>query len=80
MGFWQFVEQSRAGYLFLNANPHDDWAGERRGKWRAAKRTVAASFSGRKVVRAEGVDPNHGWRHTFKTKGRDAGSRTACLT
>ena len=78
MGFWQFVEQSgRAGYLFLNANPQDDWAGGRRGKWRAAKNRL--SEFARRVVKAEGVDPNHGWRHTFKTKGRDAGIEDSVL-
>jgi hypothetical protein len=25
LGFWQFIEGSRAGYLFLNANPGGDW-------------------------------------------------------
>jgi integrase len=76
-GFWQFIERSTAGYLFLNASPDDDWAGERRGKWRAAKNRL--SEFARRVVKAEGVDPNHGWRHMFKTIGRDAGIEDSVL-
>lgn len=77
LGFWQFIEGSRAGYLFLNANPGGDWAVERRGKWRAAKNRL--SEFGRRVVKAEEVSPNHGWRHTFKTKGRDAAIEDSVL-
>jgi site-specific recombinase XerD len=41
MGFRQFVERSRAGYLFLNVSPEGEWASERRGKWRAAKNRLS---------------------------------------
>jgi integrase len=30
------------------------------------------SLSGLKVGKAVGLDPNHAWRHRFKTKARDA--------
>jgi integrase len=58
-------------------HPNDDCEGERRGKWRAAKNRL--SEFARRVVKAEGVDPNHGWRHMFKTIGRDAGIEDSVL-
>src|ERR1700733_6227786 len=40
--------------------------------------TGRSSGAGR-VVKAEEVSPNHGWRHTFKTKGRDAAIEDSVL-
>ena len=67
LGLWRFVDASRDGYLFLNVAKGE----EMRGKWRAGKNRLR-EFA-RKAVTAEGVSPNHGWRHTFKTRGREAG-------
>ena len=73
LAFWQFVERSKPGYLFLNVAPD----GEMRGKWRAAKNRLR-EFA-RQIVTSEAVSPNHGWRHTFKTKGREAGIEDSVL-
>lgn len=73
LGFWQFVERSKPGYLFLNIAADE----EMRGKWRAAKNRLR-EFA-RQVVTSEAVSPNHGWRHTFKTKGREVGIEDSIL-
>ena len=51
--------QARGG---SEANPIYKKVGERLASW---VRTLGVS--------APGVDPNHGWRHRFKTAGRRAG-------
>ena len=66
-GFMDFVEASRPGYLFLKAGTAD----EIRGRWRATKNRLA-EFA-REVVTDERVKPNHGWRHGFTTRAREAG-------
>jgi|SRR5579863_261900 len=53
LGFWQFVERSKAGYLFLNAAEGENM----RGKWRVAKNRLR-EFARRVVTRSEGVSPN----------------------
>jgi integrase len=77
MGFWQFVERSRAGYLFLNVTPEGEWAVERRGKWRAAKNRLTEFV--RTVITDPNVKPLHGFRHRFKTVGREAGIEDSVL-
>ena len=77
-GFLQFVssqsgERAKDGYLFLNAKPGDDI----RGVWQAAKNRLA-EFA-REVVADIGVMPSHGWRHSFKTIGREAGIEDSVL-
>ena len=73
LGFADFVQRSKPGYLFLNAASADDI----RGVWRAVKNRLT-DFA-REVVKDEKVAPNHGWRHTFKTVGREAGIEDSVL-
>jgi len=72
-GFTQFVEHAPDGYLFLK--PRND--GEVRGVWRSIKNRVTEFV--REVVKDERVAPNHGWRHAFKTVGREAGIEDSVL-
>lgn len=64
MGFQEFVSQAPDGHLFM-------WSGSNRSAWRTAKNRIREEI--RSVVSDENVQPNHGWRHTFKTIGREAG-------
>jgi integrase len=73
LGFADFVQRSKPGYLFLNAGSGDDI----RGVWRAVKNRLT-DFA-REVVKDLKVAPNHGWRHTFKTIGREAGIEDSVL-
>ncbi|MGV1835247.1 tyrosine-type recombinase/integrase [Rhizobium rhizogenes] len=67
MGFTDFVGGAGGGYLFIVVGPKDEhWTAVR------TRRTDLAVFI-RKAVNDRNVAPNHGWRHTFKTKGIDAG-------
>lgn len=68
-GFLAFVEASLAGPLFYRVDP------SRKGTTHPSK-TVSGRISQwlRTLdIVADGVDPNHGWRHRFKTVGREAG-------
>ena len=73
LGFPEFVEHSRDGYLFLNVKS----GGDIRGPWRTAKNRITTFV--RRVVTDKGVAPNHGWRHLFKTIGREAGIEDSVL-
>lgn len=73
MGFAKFVEGSRAGYLFMTIKPDSTV----RGVWRSKKNRLA-EFA-REHVTDPNVAPNHGWRHTFKTKGFEAGIQEKVL-
>lgn len=73
LGFGDFVRGSRPGYLFLNAVVGKDI----RGVWRSIKNRLT-DFA-RVVVTDEKVAPNHGWRHAFKTIGREAGIADSVL-
>jgi len=73
LGFGDFVRRSKPGYLFLNKVVGEDI----RGVWRATKNRLA-DFA-RVVVTDEKVAPNHGWRHAFKTIGREAGIEDSVL-
>jgi integrase len=73
LGFPAFAEASGAGYLFLSANLGDDI----RGVWQAIKNRLT-DFA-REVVTDAKVAPNHGWRHTFKTIGREVGIEDSVL-
>lgn len=66
-GFLRFVESAKRPYLFLKPNA----AGEIHGV-RSALINRLGEFV-REVVPDRGVAPNHGWRHTFKTRARGAG-------
>ena len=72
-GLIEFVKGSAPGYLFLT--PRKD--GETRGVWRSTKNRVTAFV--REVVTDPRVAPNHGWRHLFKTVGREAGIADSVL-
>lgn len=68
MGFMKFVEASLGGPLF--------YPNRKGAKPASAAKTVAGRVSqwlqGLGVV-PEGVSPSHGWRHRFKTVGREEG-------
>lgn len=76
MGFLDYVG-TRSGPLFYDpararggsdANPISKKVGERLAAWV------------RKLgIDDVGVDPNHGWRHSFKTRGRRGGMRDSVL-
>lgn len=70
MGFPEFVQAAPDGPLFM-------WSGEGRAAWRTAKNRIREEV--RKVVSDANVQPNHGWRHTFKTIGREAGIQDRVL-
>ena len=67
LGFPKFVNDSSQGHLFLTPGTE----GEVRGRWRTTKNRVAEFVRG--VVTDPNVAPNHGWRHRFKTVGRESG-------
>lgn len=67
MGFCDFVKAAAPGHLFLR--PGKD--GDVRGPWRSIKNRLR-DFA-RQSVTDPNVSPNHGWRHRFKTVGREAG-------
>lgn len=67
IGFLEFVEQSPGGPLFHSgdANPKKlpaQAVSTRVGKWLQAEKLIP-----------DGVQPNHGWRHRFKTLSREVG-------
>lgn len=64
MGFLEFVQAAPDGFLFL-------WSGTDRAAWRTAKNRMVEAA--RKAVPDPNIAPNHGWRHTFKTIGIEAG-------
>lgn len=68
LGFLDFVQSSGSGPLFFDANTAKDTL--------SGARTVSGRLSewlGSLGVVPEGVAPNHGWRHRFKTLGRELG-------
>lgn len=62
-GFPDFVNSAPDGHLFM-------WSGTDRAAWRTAKNRLTDFI--RSIVTDKGVQPNHGWRHTFKTIGSEA--------
>jgi integrase len=67
LGFPTFVQAAPSGHLFLRPSRQGDVLGPLRG----LKNRVAEFV--RSVVQDRNVAPNHGWRHTFKTLGMEAG-------
>lgn len=69
-GFLAFVEKSKPGPLFYDPKRHKEGAGthpaemQGRSLGRWIRRTVKLDPA---------VDPNHGWRHTWKTRALGAG-------
>ncbi|MEW4457777.1 tyrosine-type recombinase/integrase [Roseibium algicola] len=69
-GFMDFVEAAPDGPLFM-------WSGTGRQAWRTSKNKLTEFV--REHVSDPSVQPNHGWRHTFKTIGREAGIEGSIL-
>lgn len=67
LGFIAFVEKAPPGHLFLRPSRNGDVLGPLQG----LKNRLGEFVRG--VVPDKGVDPNHGWRHRFKTVCREAG-------
>lgn len=63
-GLMDFVHASPNGPLFM-------WSGTGRQAWRTSKNKLTEFV--RQQVSDPSVQPNHGWRHTFKTVGREVG-------
>ncbi len=66
-GFLTFVEASKAGPLFHNNTPEEALTGARSIAGR-----VSDWLRDSEII-PEGVQPNHAWRHRFKTVGREVG-------
>ncbi len=66
-GFLEFVAEAPEGHLFLR--PGDD--GDVLGPLQGVKNRVGELA--RKAIPDAKVAPMHGWRHRFKTVGREAG-------
>ena len=65
--FLDFVQRSEAGHPFFTAN-----------KMNSVHRSLYSTTgllrkTAREFIKANGVTPNHGWRHRFKTICRDVG-------
>lgn len=71
-GFLDFAKES-SGYLFITPAPDGDIV----GVWRSIKNRVTEFV--REVLTDPNVSPNHGWRHLFKTIGREAGIADSVL-
>jgi integrase len=65
MGFLTFVEQCPTDYLFILATNQEEAQKQVR-----TRRTKMSEFI-REVFTDRNLQPNHGWRHTFKTKARE---------
>lgn len=65
-GFVRFWEAAPPGHLFMVIAGDGEVAW--RAGWRTAKNRVREFV--REVFKQEGVQPNHAWRHRFKTIGR----------
>ena len=53
------------------------WSGSDRAAWRTAKNHLTRFV--RMFVKDPHVQPNHAWRHTFKTIGSEAGIQDKVL-
>ena len=69
-GFVDFLTAAPEGHLFM-------WTGDGRAAWRTAKNRMIVFV--RQVVDDPNVQPNHGWRYTFKTVGSEAGIQDRIL-
>jgi integrase len=66
LGLETFVKSAKAGYLFVAVPKGQTLTATMANQQRENLRRHI-----RKVVSDPNVAPNHGWRHTFKTMGRD---------
>lgn len=69
-GFLEFVEASGSGPLFYDLKRHKANAETSPAEQQAK---AVAKWVRETVSLDAGVDPNHGWRHTFKTRALGAG-------
>jgi integrase len=67
VGFIEFLQQSKPGYLFCDAGKDGTIAGPADGVHKRIRDAV------RDVVTDPRVQPSHAWRYTFKTHGHEAG-------
>lgn len=73
MGFMDFVQAAPSGCLFMDVKRDGSFL----GVWQSKKNRLA-EFA-REYVKDPNVAPNHGWRHTFKSKGFEAGIQEKVL-
>jgi integrase len=73
-GFPEFVAKSRPGHLFVRPAKDGDVLGPLKGLKNRLQEFARA------IVPDRRVDPNHGWRHRFRTAGMDAGIDTRILS
>ena len=76
LGFLDFVGQSKDGPLFYNLSSKRKTGAEHPSK-HTAKRV--STWIGSLKVLPKGINPNHGWRHRFKTTGRELKIETVVL-
>jgi integrase len=67
LGFPEFVERSAKGHLFVTPAVNGNVLGPLQGVKNRVTEFVRTVATDRRVA------PNHGWRHRFKTVGRDVG-------
>lgn len=72
-GFPEFVQGCKSGHLFLSPAEGGDVLGPLQGL-----KNRLAEFA-RDTVKDPRVAPNHGWRHRFKSEGREAGIADSVL-
>jgi integrase len=70
-GFPEVVEKCSTHYVFLGSTNNVRQAIK-------TTKTMLVTFV-REVIKDPNVSPNHGWRHSFKTVGRDAGISDSVL-
>ncbi|MBD9621473.1 site-specific integrase [Ensifer sp. ENS06] len=68
-GFPEFVSKAATGHLFMKVFGETEKA--QRGAWRTTKNRVRDFV--REIVTDPEVQPNHAWRHRFRTVSRDLG-------
>lgn len=73
LGFIAFLRRAPDGYLFLNVESEGDFRSV------SAYQKEKVRRQGREVVSDPNVAPNHGWRHTFKSRGFEAGIQEKVL-
>lgn len=69
MGFTSFISSASDGHLFMKI--FGDTEKAQRSAWRTTKNRVTDFV--REVVSDPAVQPNHGWRHRFRTVAREVG-------
>ena len=74
LGFPEFVEKAGTGHIFVTPRTGD---GDVLDAIKSARNKLGDFV--REVVSDRNVNPNHGWRHRFKTVGREAGIDSGIL-